>query len=91
MSDIAIFSNPLLIILFSLAVVIFVAGLFIKQKIVNVALKIVFAVITTCLVIFLLLYGASYQEVLIVVLAFLVANLFFLYGFIDKKKGEDKE
>ena len=86
-----IFTFPLLISLVAAGVVLFVANIFAKQKIVNIIINALYVVDITLFTIFGLLYGASFQEVLIVVLFFLAAYLFFFFGFRDKTEIKEEE
>ena len=86
-----IFTFPLLISLVATGIVLFVANIFVKQKIVNITINALYVVDITLFTIFGLLYGASFQEVLIVVLFFLAAYLFFFFGFKDKTEIKEEE
>lgn len=84
-----VFSFPVLIILIAVDIALFVSNIFVKQKIVNIVINTLYVVDITLFIIFALLYGISFQEVLIVTLFFLAVYLFFFFGF--KNKPEEKE
>jgi len=85
----AVLNHPFLIVLLAVALISFVIIVFVRQKIVNITFKIIFSFIVTTFVIFSLLLGATYQEILVFILIFLVAFLFFFFGF--KHQGVKKE
>ena len=78
-----ILTNPLLISLFAVALVLLILDIIFKK--VQWAFKVGAALLTVGGVITSLLFGATYQEVLIAVMT-LVIVLFF--GMYTKKKGE---
>ena len=78
-----ILTNPLLISLFAVALVLLIVDIFIKK--IQWAFKLGAALLTTGATITSLLLGATYQEVLI---AILVLSIVVLFGVYTKKKGE---
>ena len=78
-----ILTNPLLISLFAVALVFLILDIIFKK--VQWAFKVGAALLTVGGVITSLLFGATYQEVLIAVMTLVIVLLFGMY---TKKKGE---
>lgn len=78
-----ILTNPLLISLFAVALVLLILDIIFKK--VQWAFKVGAALLTVGGVITSLLFGATYQEVLIAVMTLVIVLLFGMY---TKKKGE---
>ena len=78
-----ILTNPLLISLFAVALVLLILDIIFKK--VQWAFKVGAALLTVGGVITSLLFGATYQEVLIAVMTLVIVLLFGVY---TKKKGE---
>lgn len=74
--------NPISIVLFSLILVVLIMDLIFKKAF----LKIIYGALATAYIVFSLIYGASYQEILITILVLLVISLFVFYR--KEKKNE---
>lgn len=74
--------NPISIVLLSLTLVVLVLDFIFKKAF----LKIIFGTLIVAYIVFSIIYGASYQEILITILALLVISLFVFYR--KEKKNE---
>jgi len=82
MSPEIVLLNPISIILFSLTLVVLVLDFIFKKAF----LKIIFGTLVVAYIVFSIIYGASYQEILITILVLLVISLFVFYR--KEKKNE---
>ena len=82
MSPETVLLNPISIILFSLTLVVLVLDFIFKKAF----LKIIFGTLVVAYIVFSIIYGASYQEILITILVLLVISLFVFYR--KEKKNE---
>lgn len=82
--EIVLFNYPFLLIIFIAALLLMVLDIFIKKC--NWIIKIVYGLIFVTGIILSLLYGASFQELLIVTLFFVNVSLF--YFFFRRKENK---
>lgn len=81
MSPEIVLLNPISIVLLSLTLVVLVLDFIFKKAF----LKIIFGTLVVAYIVFSIIYGASYQEILITILVLLVISLFVFYR-KEKKK-----
>lgn len=86
MEKIVFFTQPLLIILFTIALILALLDFFIKKF--SFVFKISFGLVVVALTIFAILFGAGYQETIIAILVLLVFELFTFYGFKKEEKNK---
>ena len=86
--EIVLFTNPILLSIFTLALIFVILDICLKKIVL--IFKILFAISLTAGVIFSLLFGATYQEIIIVTLLLLAVELFSFYGFKNDDE-KDKE
>ena len=82
MSPEIVLLNPISIVLLSLTLVVLVLDFIFKKAF----LKIIFGTLMVAYIVFSIIYGASYQEILITILVLLVISLFVFYR--KEKKNE---
>lgn len=82
MSPEIVLLNPISIVLLSLTLVVLVLDFIFKKAF----LKIIFGTLVVAYIVFSIIYGASYQEILITILVLLVISLFVFYR--KEKKNE---
>lgn len=75
MSPEIVLLNPISIVLLSLTLVVLVLDFIFKKAF----LKIIFGTLMVAYIVFSIIYGASYQEILITILVLLVISLFVFY------------
>lgn len=89
MGELVVFVNPILLSLFASGFLFFLLDIFLKDFKFKFIFKILFAVLFVSGVTLSILFGASYQEIIIVVLVFLAMALFSFYP--PKFKGGNKQ
>ncbi len=86
--EIVLFTNPILLSIYALALIFAILDICLKRIIF--IFKILFAAALISGVIFSLLFGATFQEIIIITLLLLAVELFSFYGFKNDDE-KDKE